>query len=181
VGYAGGKRKNPTYHSLGDHSEAIQIDFDPDRISYEKLLEIFWASHNPTQGTWSTQYKAAVFFHDEDQRRLAEETRDREATRRKSKIMTEVLPAGEFYRAEAYHQKYRLRQDRELMREFNALYPNEKDFVDSTSAARVNGYLDGYGTMESLQEELDSLGLSTEASKKLMNLVKNRRKLFGSF
>jgi peptide-methionine (S)-S-oxide reductase len=179
VGYSGGKKKNPTYHSLGDHSESIRIDFDPSQVSYEKLLEIFWSSHNPTQRLWSTQYKAAVFYHNEDQKKLAIETRDREAARRNSSITTEILPATDFYRAEAYHQKYRLRQDRELMKEFNAMYPSDDDFVNSTAAARVNGYLDGYGTTESLRTELDSLGLSAEANKKLMHMVQNRKKFFG--
>lgn len=181
VGYSGGEKKNPTYHDLGDHSESIQIDYDPTQISYEKLLEIFWASHSPTQRSWSRQYKAAVFYHNEEQKRLAVETRDREAARRKTAIATEILPANTFYRAEAYHQKYRLRQDRVLMNEFSATYPSDTDFVDSTAAARVNGYLDGYGTPESLKEELDSLGLSPAASKRLEEMVKNRKKVFGIF
>jgi peptide-methionine (S)-S-oxide reductase len=181
VGYSGGKKKNPTYHSLGDHSESLRIDYDPSQVSYEKLLEIFWSSHNPTQKAWSSQYKAAVFCHNEDQKKLAMETRDREAARRNSKITTEVLPASDFYRAEAYHQKYRLRQDRELMKEFNTIYPSDDDFVNSTAAARVNGYLDGYGTPEALEKELDSLGLSPEANKKLMEIVRNRKKLFGFY
>lgn len=109
------------------------------------------------------------------------ETRGRVAARRNIKIMTEILSATDFYRAEAYHQKYRLRQDRELMKEFNTMYPADADFVNSTAAARINGYLDGYGTTESLQEELDGLGLSSEASKKLVNIVKNRKKPFGFF
>jgi peptide-methionine (S)-S-oxide reductase len=181
VGYSGGEKKNPTYHDLGDHSESIQIDYDPTQISYEKLLEIFWASHNPTQRSWSRQYKAAVFYHNEDQKRLAIETRDREAAKRKSAIATEILPATPFYRAESYHQKYRLRHDRDLMKEFNAIYPSDTDFVNSTAAARVNGYLDGYGTPETLKEELDGLGLSTAAGKRLEDVVNNRRKRFGLF
>jgi peptide-methionine (S)-S-oxide reductase len=181
VGYSGGERKNPTYHDLGDHSESIQIDYDPTQISYEKLLEIFWASHNPTQRSWSRQYKAAVFYHNEDQKKLAVETRDREAAKRKSTIATEILPATTFYRAEAYHQKYRLRQDRDLMKEFSAIYPSDADLVNSTAAARVNGYLDGYGTPETLKKELDGLGLSPEASRRLEEAVKNRKKFFGIF
>lgn len=181
VGYSGGTKKDPTYHSLGDHSESIQIDYDPSLISYEKLLEVFWSSHNPAEPPWSTQYKAAVFYHDENQRKLAMETREREAVRRNSKIMTEILPATDFYLAEPYHQKFRLRQDSELMKEFHTMYPADRDFVDSTAAARVNGYLAGYGTLESLQKELDSFGLSPEANNKLVNIVKNRRKSFGFF
>jgi peptide-methionine (S)-S-oxide reductase len=181
VGYSGGEKKNPTYHDLGDHSESIQIDYDPTQISYEKLLEIFWASHNPTQRSWSKQYKAAVFYHNEEQKGLVLETRDREAARRNSTIATEILPATTFYRAEAYHQKYRLRQDREFMKELNAAYPSDTDVVDSTAAARINGYLDGYGTPESLQEELKDLVLSPAASKRLTEIVKNRKRGFGLF
>lgn len=181
MGYSGGTTKNPTYYSLGDHSEAIQIDYDPNEISYGRLLEIFWSSHNPTQRAWSTQYKAVVFYHTEDQKRLAVETRDREAATRNSKIATEILPARDFYVAEAYHQKYRLRQNRELMKEFNTIYPSNDDFVNSTAAARLNGYLDGYGNTESLQQELESLGLSHEARDRLVNTVRNRKKLFGFF
>jgi peptide-methionine (S)-S-oxide reductase len=177
VGYTGGTKKAPTYHGLGDHSESIRIEYDPSRTSYEKLLEIFWSSHNPAQGPWSTQYKAAVFYHNEEQKRLATETRDREAARRNTKIMTEILPATEFYPAEAYHQKYRLRHDKELMKEFNTMYPSDEDFVNSTLAARMNGYLDGHGTPESLQEELHGFGVSPEVSNRLMEIVRNRKKL----
>lgn len=181
VGYAGGKLKNPTYHHLGDHSESIQIDYDPTKISYEKLLEVFWSSHNPTQRSWSTQYKAAIFYHNEEQKRLAIETRDREAAKRKSKIMTEILPATEFYRAEAYHQKHRLRGEPAVMKELQALYPSDEDLVNSTAAARLNGYLDGYGAIGSLEEELDDLGVSREAAGKLLDSAKNRKKFFGIF
>ena len=80
VGYAGGEKKNPTYHSLGDHTETIQIDYDPKQISYAKLLEVFWRSHDPLSRSCSRQHKAAVFYHNEEQKRLATETRDRLAT-----------------------------------------------------------------------------------------------------
>ncbi len=178
MGYSGGTTKNPTYHNLGDHSETVRIDYDSNEITYAKLLEIFWSSHNPVQGVWSNQYKAAIFYHNEDQKKLASESRDREAARRNSTITTEILPATEFYRAEAYHQKYRLRQDSRLMMEFKSIYPSDDDFVDSTAAARINGFLDGYGTAESLQQDLDSFGLSPETSKKLIDVVKNRKKWF---
>ena len=74
---------NPTYHSLGDHSESIEIDYDPTMVSYRDLLKIFWEGHDPAARSWSTQYKAAVFYHNDEQKRLAEETRERiEATRK---------------------------------------------------------------------------------------------------
>ena len=165
---------NPTYHNLGDHTETIQIDYDPTKISYEKLLETFWDSHNPAQRSWSRQYMSVIFFHNEEQRRLATETRDREAIRRKGNIFTEIVAAAEFYPAEAYHQKYSLRREPDLMKEFNAMYPNDNDFMNSTAAARLNGYLDGYGTLEVFQAELDSYGLSPGASKRLLSIAKRR-------
>jgi peptide-methionine (S)-S-oxide reductase len=171
VGYAGGTTKNPTYYNLGDHTETIQIDYDPAQISYEELLDVFWDSHNPAQRPWSRQYMSIVFYHNDEQKRLAMETRDREAARIQGEIFTEIVPASEFYLAEAYHQKYRLRQVPDLMQEFSVMYPDNEDFVASTAAARVNGYLGGYGTVEALQTELSSFGLSPEGSKKLLDIV----------
>lgn len=156
---------------MGNHTETIQIDYDPMVISYEKLLDVFWDSHNPASPVWSRQYMSIIFFHNEEQRRLAIESRDREQARIKGKIYTEMVPFTEFYLAEEYHQKYRLRGEEELMREFQAIYPNDADFVNSTAAARINGYLDGYGTLEGLQKELPGLGLSPAAGKKLLGMV----------
>lgn len=171
MGYSGGTKKDPTYHSLGDHSETIQVDFDPSQISYEKLLEVFWAGHDPTSRSWSRQYRAAVFFHNDAQGVLAIETRDREAAKRKSKIFTEILPYTAFFLAEGYHQKYSLRQKPDLMREFTAMYPKDGDFIGSTAAARVNGYVAGYGTYATLLTEISGFGLSPEGNKKLLDLV----------
>ena len=175
VGYSGGIKSNPTYHDLGDHSESLQIDFDPARVSYEQLLDVFWKAHDPTSRSWSRQYRAALFFHNEEQKRSAEESRDREAARIKENIRTEILPAAEFYPAEDYHQKYYLRQDFVLSTDFRQIFPSEMDFVNSTAAARVNGYIGGYGTMTALKEELDQLGLSEEGRKKLLASAANSR------
>jgi methionine-S-sulfoxide reductase len=171
VGYSGGSLKDPTYHHLGDHAETIQIDYDPTKVTYEDLLEVFWNSHDPTRPAWSTQYMTAVFFHDEAQRNLALSSRDQVARRVRGRIATKILPLGQFYLAEAYHQKYRLRRERDLMAEFRAIYPRDNDFVDSTAAARVNGYLAGYGTCDALNAEVDRYGLSPTAQEKLRRHV----------
>jgi len=99
---------------------------------------------------------------------LALESRDREAARLNGKIRTELLPATEFYLAEDYHQKYYLRQDFVLGTEFRIIFPSGRDLVNSTAAARVNGYIGGYGTLTTLKEELDQLGLSEAGRKKLI-------------
>jgi peptide-methionine (S)-S-oxide reductase len=171
VGYTGGTKPNPTYHSLGDHSESIEIEYDPTRISYRDLLRIFWGDHNPTARSWSRQYRAAIFYHDEAQKRLAEETRDEVARRLGKTVRTAIEPAGTFTPAEDYHQKYWLRQVKGLMREFHAVYPNERDFAASTAAARVNGFVGGNGTRAQLDAVADSLGLSSEALKLLRSFA----------
>ena len=120
---------------------------------------------------------AIIFYHNDEQKRLAAESKEREAARRKGKIYTEIIPAGEFYLAEDYHQKYRLRGDHDLMKEFNVIYPAYRDFVNSSAAARVNGFLDGYGTLADLRAELNDLGLSPAAGKKLLDIAKKREKM----
>jgi methionine-S-sulfoxide reductase len=176
VGYSGGQKKNPTYRRIGDHSETIQIDYDPARISYKKLLLIFWQSHDPTYQAWSRQYMSAIFYHDEEQRKLATETRAFEEAHRKKKIKTEILPFSKFYLAEDYHQKYQLRGNRELMGEFKVMYPDNIDFVNSTAAARVNGYLGGHGTVEEIKATIATLGLSTASQQRLLKLSNKWKK-----
>lgn len=175
VGYAGGKQKDPTYRSIGDHSETIQIDYDPTRVSYRQLLAVFWHSHNPTRNAWSRQYKSAIFYHNDSQQKLALETRAFEENQRGQKIQTELLPFSNFYLAEDYHQKYSLRGQRELMSEFKAIYPKDVDFVNSTAAARVNGYISGHGTPEEIDAALASLGLSPAGQQRLLGISKRWR------
>lgn len=164
VGYAGGTKKNPTYHDLGDHTETTEIDFDPTKIRYEQLLDVFWESHNPCERAWGRQYMTAVFTNDETQKKVALESRDRRAKKLGKPIVTQILPATPFTLAEDYHQKYYLREYQDLMREFRAMYPSDADFTRSTAAARVNGYLGRHGSRAQLEEELPSLGLSPAAA-----------------
>jgi methionine-S-sulfoxide reductase len=171
VGYAGGTTAAPTYQSIGDHSETIQIDYDPAQISYEKLLDVFWDSHSPATRAWSQQYASIVFYHSEEQKRLATETRGHEEAGQGGPIYTEIVPFSKFYMAEDYHQKYRLRQTPELMEELQAIYTDDSDFVNSTAAARLNGYMGGNGTQATLQSELDLLGLSADGSQRLLEVA----------
>ena len=103
---------------------------------------------------------SAIFPHNDEQRNLAIGTRSREAARRGGRIYTEILPASRFHLAEAYHQKFALRGRPELLKEYEAMYPSFSDFLASTAVTRVNGYVAGYGTCETLRGEFDGLGLS---------------------
>ena len=117
VGYCGGKEENPTYKQVSagntGHAEAIEVVFDPSRISYTELLNVFWMNIDPTQenGQFAdigAQYRTAIFYHSEEQKRLAEASKKelKNTGRFSKKIVTEIVPATPFYRAEEYHQDY---------------------------------------------------------------------------
>lgn len=171
VGYAGGTLENPTYYHLGDHTETIQIDYDPARISYQELLDIFWNSHSPTAPSWSRQYMSIIFYHDEEQQRLAEASKAQVEARWGKTVYTEIVPYTRFYLAEDYHQKYYLRNRVEFLQQYLSIYPVLDDFVNSTAVTRVNGYLGRNGDVDLLEKELDDLGLTPELRDRLWRLV----------
>jgi peptide-methionine (S)-S-oxide reductase len=115
VGYAGGQLEHPTYedvcsHRTG-HAEVVEVTYDDERVSYERLLDAFWGKHNPTQRNrqgWDIgdQYRSVVFFHGEAQREAAERSKQLEQVRYRKPIVTLVEPAPTFYEAEDYHQQY---------------------------------------------------------------------------
>ena len=117
VGFMGGKTENPFYEDVctdtTGHAEVVQVEFDPQKVSYEQLLDVFWGSHNPTQVNRQgpdvgTQYRSAIFVHSPEQEETARRSKaERErAGRFKQPIATEIEPAASFYRAEDYHQRY---------------------------------------------------------------------------
>ena len=116
-GYAGGEVENPTYHQICSgttgHAEVVQITFDSESISFEDVLTVFWRTHDPTtmnrQGPdVGTQYRSAIFYHDEQQKRIAEQSkRDTDASELwPNTIVTEIVPFRKFYPAEGYHQNF---------------------------------------------------------------------------
>ncbi len=171
MGYAGGEKKAPTYRAMGDHTETVQMDYDPTRISYKQLLDIFWASHQPTSRNWSRQYMNVIFFHDDRQHKLALASKTKMEQEMGRKVKTGVLPVRSFTMAEDYHQKYILKGHRVLKEEVARIYPKHSDFVASTAAARLNGYVDGQGSNEQLQREIDQLGLGENGRRVLEGLV----------
>ena len=117
VGYCGGKMPDPTYEIVctgqSGHAEVVLVEFDPEKVSFDKLLDKFWLLHDPTtlnrQGPdIGTQYRSVIFFQDEDQANLSKASKDKlqESGRYKNDVVTEIVSAQKFYRAEEYHQKY---------------------------------------------------------------------------
>jgi peptide-methionine (S)-S-oxide reductase len=114
-GYTGGQVANPSYeqvsHGGTGHAEAVEIAFDPAKVSYQKLLDVFWHNIDPLAKDYQfcdhgRQYRSAIFYHGEEQRRLAEASKAEVAKRLEQPIATEIVPAGPFYKAEEYHQDY---------------------------------------------------------------------------
>jgi len=134
-------------------------------------LAVYWAAHDPTVKCSSDQYMPVIFYHDEGQRALALQTRAQEAERRGREIHTEIRPASTFFLAEDYHQKYMLRSQPSLFAEMEHHYPVVADLVRSTAAARLNGYVGGYGTLAALKAEIGRLGLTAAGRARLLSLV----------
>jgi peptide-methionine (S)-S-oxide reductase len=172
VGYAGGRTEDPNYRNIGDHTETVQVDYDPERITYEQLLDIFWKTHRPTSRPLDRQYMNAVFYHNDKQRRIAMASKAELAQKIGSTVKTKVVPLRSFTIAEDYHQKYYVNRHHDLKKEMLRIYPRYRDYVDSTAVARLNGYMGGNGAREQLSREIESLGLSTEGKKALMDLVR---------
>lgn len=168
VGYSGGTQEHATYHDLGDHAEAIQVEYDPTLLTYEDLLAVFWGSHDAAHAPRSGQYRSIILCENDEQCRLAEASRARAEDAAGRRVSTVVQPAGAFIDAEDYHQKYRLRSDRQLMSEFAMMYPDPEEFVDSTAAARVNGILGGYGDGDRARAIVSELGLSEEGQRRVV-------------
>jgi peptide-methionine (S)-S-oxide reductase len=117
VGYIGGRTKNPTYEDVCSdgtgHAEAVEVEYDPSRVTYDRLLDVFWNEHDPTQlnrqgPDVGTQYRSAIFFHTPEQQAaaLASKQAVEKSGRYRRPIVTEIVPAPEFYQAEDYHQQY---------------------------------------------------------------------------
>jgi len=114
-GYSGGHTENPTYgdvcSSATGHAEVVEVEYDPSKVSYEELLEVFWTHHDPTQlnrqgPDVGTQYRSVIFFYTPEQEDAARASKEKAQSRFKNPIVTEIKPASEFYRAEEYHQRY---------------------------------------------------------------------------
>ncbi|KAJ1728776.1 hypothetical protein LPJ61_003860 [Coemansia biformis] len=115
VGFTGGREGATTYKEVCDgatnHAEVVRLEYDPEVVSYSDLLTIFWNKHNPTQGSRQggdvgTQYRSAIFYHSDEQQSLAEASKAERQKKYDVPITTEIVPAGIFHAAEAYHQKY---------------------------------------------------------------------------
>lgn len=159
VGYAGGSSELPTYRKMGDHTEVLEIDYDPTVISFKDLLDLFWNNHEYGLTTpMKRQYASLILYHDDDQRLIAEASKLEEQERRAPEVIaTGIAPKENFYAAEAYHQKYRLQGHKDLAASLNL---NPQLLQSSYVATKLNGYLAGVGGIEQFKSEVDTMGLT---------------------
>lgn len=173
VGFAGGTTPDPTYRMMGDHTETVEILFDPARISAEELLRIFWESHDAQKDRAykERQYISLLVYDNEEQRAAAERIKEEMEVLYGRKIQTEIQPFHAFYPAEGHHQKYNLKRFKQATQTVRELFLTMEDFHDSTIAARLNGFVREYGTMADIKKEIKSWGLSEEDLRKLEEML----------
>lgn len=174
VGYAGGTMTNPTYEDLGDHIETIQVRYDPDRIHYTELLDHFWRAHDPTRAPFKRQYQPALFPYTDRQRDQARASMADVAAQIEGPVSTELIEFPSFYRAEAYHQKHKLRRHTDLFRVFREMYSAETALTTSPAAALTNGYVGGYRSPGRLDDDAARLGLPADALERLRTVARDR-------
>ena len=162
VGYSGGTTSNPTYHEMGDHSETIEIDYDPNMITYSDILNVFWANHYPFKDNYNKgrQYLSMLLYHDEHQKELVTHSRKHWEQQVGSKLETEIAAYSKFFKAEDKHQKYYLKRYPDAIASLSSIYPGQDDLENSTLAARLNGFVKGFGTLAEIKEEVSQWEIS---------------------
>lgn len=167
VGYAGGQKLNPTYRAIGDHTETIEIEYDPKVISYKELLQIFFDRHNPYSQSYNKQYASLILYNDSKQKELALEIKEKLETESGRKIKTQIKNLDKFYLAEDYHQKFRLQEQRRFKNHY-LKQMSIKEFINSPAVTKANGYINGNGEKDNIIKNISKLGLTDELQKRLL-------------
>jgi len=174
VGYSGGTLKAPTYHHLGDHTESIQIEFDTSVISFDKMLNKFWESHDPSYER-DTQYMSIIFYHSPEQKKAAEASKAEYDKAHRTPASTVIRPASDFYLAEGYHQKFYLRQHSDIVKDLKL---SDTELTHSAAATRLNSYVSGFGSSEQLAKEIGDFKLSAPVQEKVKAIVNKGKRRF---
>ncbi|MFP4200971.1 MAG: peptide-methionine (S)-S-oxide reductase MsrA [Bacillota bacterium] len=175
VGYAGGTTSAPTYRNIGDHMETLEIVYDPDILSFADLLDLFLEGHDPLGHPPKRQYASAIFPVDDSTLQMARDRLEEFQKEVGQKPGTEIIPHSRFHTAEDYHQKFYLQGVSQLYRSLLRRYGGFWELIDSTTAARVNGYLGGYGDHAHLAENVDRLDLDDDEARILERILLSRR------
>ncbi|GFN31491.1 peptide-methionine (S)-S-oxide reductase MsrA [Paenibacillus xylaniclasticus] len=177
TGYAGGTTEQPTYHEIGDHSETVEVKFDPKLVTLQQLLELFWKHHKPVNinGYKGRQYWSLALYRDQEQREAIEWVKRRLEEESGGPLDTEVSPCPEFYPAESRHQKYYLKRFPDAVAKLGELYGTEENWVDTTLAARLNGLAKGYTSMERITDEMRRWPIHNDDRERILKGIRRIR------
>lgn len=153
TGYAGGTAQKPTYKNIGDHTECVEVDYDPALITYEELLDEFWTMHSgKNHGYRGRQYLSLILYRTPAEKETAEEKRNDWQERKGTIIETEISEMNHFTRAENYHQKYFLRRFAKALKPVRDYAGNEEEFTDFVLAAKLNALAHGDLALHEIRE-----------------------------
>ena len=176
TGYAGGTTEAPTYRQMGDHTETIEVDFDPAVISYGEILRHFWRNHYPNRDAYrGRQYISLLHFHNETQEAAVERVKGEMEEELGFSIETEIAPFDGFTLAEERHQKYYLKRYPKALEQLWDLAPDASLLTGSTFAARLNGFVKGHGSRDALLEEISEWPVPPEARDRLKGTLKHMK------
>lgn len=177
VGYAGGTKPQPTYREMGDHSETLQVDYDPARISFRQIIAAFWDNHKPgnINGYKGRQYQSLLFYADEEQEEDIKLVLREMQESGRALPDTEIVPFTQFHLAEERHQKYYLKRYPHAIETLMPLFASHEEFNDSTIAARLNGLAKGYTSMERIKGDIATWKMKPEERDRLIQLISGIR------
>ncbi|AJD29535.1 MULTISPECIES: peptide-methionine (S)-S-oxide reductase [Clostridium] len=171
VGYTGGSTLFPTYNSIGDHLETVEIYYDSSKIAFEDLLMVFEKNHNYTTRANLLQYNSAILYNNENEKELClnwKKSREDELTK---EVSTKISPIEKFYYAEFYHQKYYVQLEPVIMSNLRSKFSTGNDLISSPLCHKLNAYLAGYRSLENLNKEIKDFNLSKDSENRLLSIV----------
>ncbi|MZQ86581.1 peptide methionine sulfoxide reductase [Paenibacillus sp. 5J-6] len=174
VGFAGGTTENPTYRQMGDHSETVEMDFDPSIVSLETILHVFWSNHNPVNinDYKGRQYRSLVLYRNPIQMDIIHKVMADREVQGNGRPDTEVAPLIHFYLAEDRHQKYYLKRYPDALDKLKPLFPTDEELTNATLAARLNGLAKGYTNMDKIIHEIRTWLISSEEQEEIIRLIR---------
>lgn len=177
TGYAGGTAPAPTYRRMGDHSETVQIEYDTEIVTIERLLHLFWDSHNPDNinDYKGRQYKSLLIYRADNQSVSAQAVLRQRRSLGKAEPDTEIVPYTAFYPAEERHQKYYLKRYPQAVEAIVPLFATDDEAMDSTLAARLNGLAKGHTNLSRIKEEIGQWKLGSEERERIAQAVSKIR------
>ncbi|KGO13234.1 peptide-methionine (S)-S-oxide reductase [Clostridium botulinum] len=171
VGYTGENTLFPTYNSIGDHLETLEVYYDSSKIAFENLLTIFEKNHNYIVRPNLLQYYSAIFYNNENEKELCLDWKKNKKEELKTEVLTRISPIEKFYYAEFYHQKYYVQLEPVIMSNLRSKFSTGNDLISSPLCHKLNAYLAGYGSLKELNKEIEDFNLSEDAKNRLLSIV----------